>query len=388
MTEPVTAEILMDMARKQTGLDDFGDEYFKESLDKLVSYAREEVPYTPSGWDRFIAGNVGLLANRLRIERDIKAHPEILDEDVSDPIVILGLVRTGTSKLQKMIAADPQIRDLKGWQAYFPGRIVESNDPAEDPRPEIAREMFAGLHKNYPEFMAGHPMYADETEEETRILHLSFSSWMGWVSNPSDSFYDWAKNQDESKSYEYFVKVLKYLQWQGGGRNGKRQVLKTPMHLGTVDLLVKYFPKITLVHCHRQPADFIRSWVRLQDLIWQMSLESTDPARCRRSAFEVWGAALKKFLAYREEMGGDLNLVDVYYEEIRDDPIKCIRRIYEAAGIDLSPESEAAMLSWNGTNPPHKSGKMEYHEEKYGVTPEMVDSYFADYLARFFPKPA
>jgi len=384
MAEPLTTDMLLDMARKQAGLDDFGDEYFRESLDKLLSCVQKEVAYTPSGWNGFIASSVGLLVNRLRIVRDLKAHPEILDEDVSDPIIILGLVRTGTSKLQMMMAADPRFRALQGWQAYFPGRIVESNDPASDPRPEMAREMFAALHRNAPEFSAGHPMFADQTEEETRILHLSFSSWMGWVSNPSDSFYEWAKAQDESKSYEFFVKVLKYLQWQEGGRRGRRQVLKTPMHLRTADLLVKYFPKATLVHCHRQPADFVRSWVRLQDLIWQMSQEKTDPARCRRSALEVWGDALKKFLAYREEMGSDLNVVDVYFEEIRDDPIKAISRVYAAAGVELTPESEAAMLAWNAAHPPHRAGKMEYHEELYGVTPEMVDTCFADYLAKFY----
>lgn len=384
MTTLRTAEDLLDLARKQTGLNDFGDDYFMDSLRHMVDGANTDVPYTPAGRESFYGSIVAHLCNRLRIERDLRAHPEILEEDVSDPIVILGFVRTGTSKLQMMIAADPRFRGLLGWQAYFPGRIVESNDPATDPRPQIAKEMFDRLHAHHPEFMAGHPMFADQTEEETRILHLSFSSWMGWVSNPSDSFYEWAKTQDESKSYEYFVKVLKYLQWQEGGRKGRRQVLKTPMHLGTVDLLMKYFPKATLVHCHRQPAEFIRSWVRLQDLIWQMALETTDPARCRRSALEVWGDALKKFLAYREQMGSALNVVDVYFEEVRDDPIKAIRRVYAAAGVDLTPESEAAMLAWNASHPPHRAGKMEYHEDKYGVTPEMVDTCFADYLAKFY----
>ena len=77
MAEPLTTDMLLDMARKQAGLDDFGDEYFRESLDKLLSCVQKEVPYTPSGWNSFVASSVGLLVNRLRIVRDLKAHPEI-----------------------------------------------------------------------------------------------------------------------------------------------------------------------------------------------------------------------------------------------------------------------------------------------------------------------
>jgi hypothetical protein len=34
------------------------------------------------------------LVNRLRFQKDLKKHPEILDEDVSDPFVIMGLPRS------------------------------------------------------------------------------------------------------------------------------------------------------------------------------------------------------------------------------------------------------------------------------------------------------
>src|SRR5690606_6163617 len=66
-----------------------------------------------------------LLVNRLRFAEDLAHHPEILDEDVSDPIVVIGFPRSGTTVLQRMMSADPAMQSLKLWRllnpAPFPG---------------------------------------------------------------------------------------------------------------------------------------------------------------------------------------------------------------------------------------------------------------------------
>src|SRR3546814_12861105 len=63
------------------------------------------------------------LVNRLRFARDVDLHPEILQEDVSDPIVILGFPRSGTTVLQRMISADPAMQNLALWRVLTPAPL-------------------------------------------------------------------------------------------------------------------------------------------------------------------------------------------------------------------------------------------------------------------------
>ena len=60
------------------------------------------------------------LVNRLRWEADVEKHPQILEEDVSDPIVILGLPRSGTTKLQRFLSADPNVQATPAWAMFNP----------------------------------------------------------------------------------------------------------------------------------------------------------------------------------------------------------------------------------------------------------------------------
>ena len=63
---------------------------------------------------------LGLLKNRLLIEDLIGRHPEILDEQITAPIIICGLPRTGTTHLHNLMSADPALRSLPYWESLEP----------------------------------------------------------------------------------------------------------------------------------------------------------------------------------------------------------------------------------------------------------------------------
>ena len=66
--------------------------------------------------------------NRLRIEETIRSHPEIADEVVEGPIVILGLPRTGTTATSQLVALDPAVRSLRLWESSDPGASARVGD--------------------------------------------------------------------------------------------------------------------------------------------------------------------------------------------------------------------------------------------------------------------
>ena len=81
---------LLAEAQEQTGLDDFGDDAFREGLERLVRSLRTEATLNDLGEVVLPQLIVNLLSQRLQIEDWYRRHPEIDDEPVVDPLIGLG----------------------------------------------------------------------------------------------------------------------------------------------------------------------------------------------------------------------------------------------------------------------------------------------------------
>ncbi|HLS82461.1 MAG TPA: hypothetical protein VK025_13750, partial [Steroidobacter sp.] len=94
----LTADVLLETARRNTGLADFGDEAdWREGFQRLLASLNEEARLNAVG--RVIAFNEVLrhLENRLRVTEDLKRHPEILEDEIVKPLFMVGLPRTGST---------------------------------------------------------------------------------------------------------------------------------------------------------------------------------------------------------------------------------------------------------------------------------------------------
>ena len=120
---PKTVPDLLATAREATGLSDFGDMQFLAGLENVVAGFNNEAQLTAIGEQMAFGGLLNFLINRLRYIRDIKDHPEILEEDIVKPIIILGLPRTGTTKLQRILSADPQSQPMTYWRMMNPAPL-------------------------------------------------------------------------------------------------------------------------------------------------------------------------------------------------------------------------------------------------------------------------
>ena len=81
---------------------------------------REEGGFNGAGIMQQHTFILGLLKNRLLIEDLARRHPEILDEQITAPIIICGLPRTGTTHLHNLMSADPALRSLPYWESLEP----------------------------------------------------------------------------------------------------------------------------------------------------------------------------------------------------------------------------------------------------------------------------
>src|SRR3546814_9128723 len=83
---------LMQRARAASSLDDFGDDSFREGLERLVESADREARLTERGRMGFEMQIVDLLVNRLQVEHWYRLHPEIDQQQIVAPLIGLGQI--------------------------------------------------------------------------------------------------------------------------------------------------------------------------------------------------------------------------------------------------------------------------------------------------------
>jgi hypothetical protein len=142
---------LLQTAVTKTGLDDFGDDSFREGFEILVRALNEEGRLNARG-ENFVFARVPLhLRQRLQVEDWYRRHPEIDEEPIAAPVFGLGLPRTGSTALSFLLAQDPDIRYLRSWEAAEPCP-PPSTVPGDDPRiPAGVVELWAGSRHHVPQ---------------------------------------------------------------------------------------------------------------------------------------------------------------------------------------------------------------------------------------------
>ena len=266
---------LIRSARKVTGFRDFGKDFNEEPLERLLKSANEEANLHPIG--RFITRErfVSLLSIRLRAEYFFNKHPQILEQELYPAWIIVGLQRTGTTKLQRLLAEDIDHRVIPSWEVINPvpidpelydlSPVSRLNGLSVYPNPgdkriSVANTSVKALKFMSPGFFAIHPIDAMQPEEDILMLDVSFMSTTPEAMMHVPTYAQWLENTDQSDAYAYAVKLLKFLQWI---RPAKRWVLKTPHHLEFTNLIEKHFGEVHFLWPHRNLQESIPSFLSM-----------------------------------------------------------------------------------------------------------------------------
>ena len=370
------ADLLMKRACASAKLDDYGDTRFVEPLREYLAGAARYFPFTAAGAARLADGIVNQLVNRLRMTEDLKRHPEILEEDVSDPIVITGMPRTGTTKLQRVLSADTANQSLLYWKVINFARFPDAAPGAPDPRIAVAKAACDQIATANPEVMTGHPFLHDQAEEDCLILDGTYEHFQNAGAVNDERYCAYVQSRPRDNAYRYLHMVLQYLQWQDGGKRGP-WVLKSPVHMGYLPEVLSTFPDATIVQGHRDSVAVFGSLCHLvSDLIQPMSWARLDPHQTGRDLLRVWGDAWDQNQANRAALPPDSRFIDIDYEEIKDDSIAVAERIYAVTGRRLDDAGRTAIAQWEKDNRKDRFGRHEYELEEYGVSPAEVEERF------------
>ena len=378
---PLTAEGLMVQASAETGLDDFGDDWFREPFSVVLQALATEAGLSPFGRVSASMQFLQLLKNRLLIQDVLRRHPEVSDIPIERPIVIAGLPRTGTTHLHNLISSDPSLRSLPYWESLEPV-LAESERPASgEPDPRLARTEAAllFLDQALPLFKRMHEMTTWHVHEEIQLLAIAGSTMLFETSAVMPSWREWYKANDQTPAYRYLRTVLQVLQWQ---RGGTRWVLKSPQHLEQFGPLVKVFPDATFVVTHRDPVSITASLATMISYTARMSQEHVEPAVIGRYWADRLVAMLESCTRDRHLLPADQS-IDIGFNEFMADDLAAVERVYRLAAQPMTPSVHAATQDFMAEHPRGKHGRVGYDLADLGLDRAACRAAFAFYLERF-----
>src|SRR3954471_12815408 len=377
------ADAVLAAARQRAGLDDFGTNWVRASLDNLVVFLNTDPKISDvqraAAYDQIIE----VLAGRLRLVDDRKRYPGIDDEVIEAPIIVMGFGRSGTTFLHSLIAADTTNRAPAYWEVARPSPPPTLAAP-DDARIDAGHRDIEQWLEGLPGFITQHP-YWDQGAlalmecESFYVYNLSHHYPIQQSQIPFGT--KWAVDVDERTKYEFHRSFLQQLQYGGPPR---RWALKGVDHQFYLTGLRAVYPDARLVWAHRDPVEVMGSLLEVTLLL----TDGTGGDTADRRAFaEGWLNRHRTNLdrALGNPLAADARICHVRYPDMTADPTATIARVYDHFGLPISPEHERNMHRWleDPANRPDRHGKWTYSLGHYGVDAEYISAMFADYRERF-----
>jgi len=373
-------EALLERARSETGLEDFGHEGFREGLERLVHSADTEARTTQMGSAVFEMSVLDLLKQRLTIEDWYSRHPEIGDQEIIAPLIGLGLPRTGSTAFSCLLAEDPNIRVMRNWEQMQVCPPPERATYDTDPRIELAQEKMRIRNERFPRMKQMVPSSATSPVECQNLMGMNFRSQIFQAMYHVPSYVRWLHHEaDMTDTYRFVKRVLKLLQWRCPPNKWR---LRNPSHILFIDDLNKVFPDARFWMTHRDVADVIPSVADLYFELHKAFSDHVDKPWLGDVNVESCELGMRRVIAFRAA-GNDHRFFDVRFDEFQREPFAAIEGLYRFLGEELTDVARARMTAWRDDTPRDKHGLRTYDPADYGLDRHALRERFAFYRQRF-----
>jgi len=363
-------------AAESTGLDDFGDPAYRAGLRLLLESLDENRNLSAGGRAIFQGQIVNTLATRLRSEQRLKRHTEAEDVVIRRPLIITGLVRTGSTALHYLMGQDPTLQKLEYWLSAQPQPRPPRDAWAAHPDFRRAEAELAFLYETAPTLMAVHEMHADWPEECRHILAQSFTDDCFESAASLPRYVEWYHRTPHRETYHRHRRLIRLI---GSTAGELRWLLKYPVHLRQLPALLEVYPDACVIQTHRDPRTVLASYTSFLAKIRAVHETEVDRDAIAREQLEGWGRAADDALAFRRERG-DAQFFDLHFEDFMRDPLASVQRIYRHFDHPWTDEAEAALGRWHAAHPQGKHGVHDYAVRDFGVDESRILDRFSGYM--------
>jgi hypothetical protein len=378
--------VLTETAVASTGLDDFGDRSFREPLEVVARSLDTEAGLSAAGRAGQSSALLGHLITRLQVESWIRRYPEILEETIAAPILIVGLPRTGTTMLYRMLSV------ARGLSAPLHYEVRDPVPPvgwdfrcATDPRVAAAEESIRLMNDAAPGLASIYPFEALAPEEDIFLTDRSFRSTGFHSVARVPAYEEWFAAADKTPAYRYLGRCLRLLQWQRARSDPQappgRWLLKSPDHLHSLQELFSVFPDALVIQTHRDPLRTIPSICSFIKTLHEMSCATVDAAGIGRAWSEMFARSMSGALAARGQRQD--RFLDVWYEDTVTRPHAVAEEVFSFIGSALDEDARREMGRWRDANRREARPSHRYTLEEFGLAEDRIASLFAPYREAF-----
>jgi hypothetical protein len=321
-----------------TGLEDFGDRWFERPLDALLEALRSEARLNAAGdWAAKAQFHHGL-RDRLLTQMWFRRHPEILARPIPHPVVIVGPMRSGTTRLHRLLAADRRFAHLRSFETISPvprpGFEEVMAGRKADFRPRLAARIMKVARFANPRTLSIHPTGPYEPEEELGLLVASMWGMKHEAQWTVPSYGRWCEGEDATPAYRHMANLLRLIGWSQQESSLRPWILKTPQHMLDLPALLKVFPDARLIFTHRDPRAVVGS---AASLAWNQTIiysDHADAPTIGREWLHKTELMTSRMMAARRAIPAD-RMIDVQYDDMDRDWRGTTARVYRFLGLEI-----------------------------------------------------
>jgi hypothetical protein len=308
---------------------------FRERLERLCASLRDEARLNALGHTMAYGQLTSAIRKRHALGQLWRDDPGLAQGDIAAPIIVIGQMRAGTTRLHRLLAADPR---------HAGTRFCNSHDPVPatpDLRPLKARAALMLARRINPWLETIHPFGATRIDEEIGWLVGALSPATFETQWRIPSFIAWNEARDARPVYAEFSRILRTDAATMGNAHQPR-VLKCPQFSEDLPSLRAQFSNAKFVVTHRDHEDILDSSVSLVSSQMAFQSDHADLSEIRRE----WR---RKLVLRDERLQAQLTaetdgVVHVDFDALGHDWQAEIARIYKEWGIELSREALLAMV--------------------------------------------
>ena len=381
---------------------DYDPKRWREGLSVLTNSLQNEANLTALGilivneiLKRFISNR----ARSIYQWKELGGIQALEKQVIQQPIIILGLPRTGSTFLHNLLSQDPELRAPLHWEYIEP---IPSHDRFLEDGTHIARnqqnlDMF---YKLAPGMHSMHPIDADMGEECIVVLGTEYTSVMFQAALQIPSYWRWlASLPSHRHAIRWQHRTLEYLQHrdttqqqaQGSKPSSPRQwVLKAPWFMWMFDEIVAEYPDARIVWTHRAPPSTIASLASLYTKHLGTFSDDINLHRIGQNELRIGEEWLYRGMTFRDEWHQEdpssLNrIVDIHLSDLKANPISVMEVLYpKLLGRELSSVARQRMQAFLDARK-FRHGHHKANLTDFGLTRDIVMDrpIFRDYCARY-----
>lgn len=328
---------------------------------------------------------------------DELVYGDYRQQEIQQPIFILGNPRSGTTFLHRLLALDERtFAWMPTWQILFAPSIVVRR--ACRWIASMDRRVGGPLHqllaagerywqqKNYTHKQA---LLAPE-EDENLLLHTwssltpwSFGSMLGEAR--FFTMYDQrVPRQERERAMDFYRRCVQRHLYADGGRPeaGERCYLaKNPAFNSRIESVLGTFPDARFIYVARNPLDAIPSFVSATRWVWDLLGDPIEYGSLNEYALEVASIGYRYPLEHLERLPRDRYCV-LRFGDLIGDPERTAIALYEHLGFDV-PSAYAQVLREERARARHYRSRHHYSLQALGLSRERIVAECADVFERF-----